>query len=269
MKKFDGMILACDMDGTLLDSSRMISKENAQALRYFTEEGGRFTLATGRAPQAIGEYIPLLPFNAPYSVLNGSLICDAQHRMQYCAGMPDSTKDLIQMVLTKFSQLGCEVFAGDRVLVRKMSPVTEHHMRVLHLDYALVTQAQFRGTDDWCQINFTGEPALIEQVEAFLAPYLDEFYIASSLSTFCEITAAGVNKGTALQRIASECKIAPDRIFAIGDSRNDAAMIRAAHIGFAPSNAEDRILQAADVIVGSNDEHAVAQAVAYIEAQFC
>ena len=46
MKKFDGMILACDMDGTLLDSSRMISKENAQALRYFTEEGGRFTLAT-------------------------------------------------------------------------------------------------------------------------------------------------------------------------------------------------------------------------------
>ena len=97
-------------------------------------------------------------------------------------------------------------------LCRKMSPVTEHHMRVLHLDYALVTQAQLSGTDDWCQINFTGEPALIEQVEAFLAPYLDEFYIASSLSTFCEITAAGVNKGTALQRIASECKIAPDRI---------------------------------------------------------
>ena len=43
MKKFEGMILACDMDGTLLDNNREISRENQQALRYFTEQGGRFT----------------------------------------------------------------------------------------------------------------------------------------------------------------------------------------------------------------------------------
>ena len=32
MKKFEGMILACDMDGTLLDDDREISQENEQAL---------------------------------------------------------------------------------------------------------------------------------------------------------------------------------------------------------------------------------------------
>lgn len=52
MNKFEGMLLACDMDGTLLDSSRRISERNERALRYFTEEGGRFSLATGRAPGA-------------------------------------------------------------------------------------------------------------------------------------------------------------------------------------------------------------------------
>ncbi len=76
MKKFEGMILACDMDGTLLDNNRQISTRNQQALCYFTQEGGRFSLATGRAPQAIERYIPQLPFNAPYSLLNGSLILD-------------------------------------------------------------------------------------------------------------------------------------------------------------------------------------------------
>ena len=39
MKKFEGMILACDMDGTLLDDDRQISQGNQQALRYFTQEG--------------------------------------------------------------------------------------------------------------------------------------------------------------------------------------------------------------------------------------
>ena len=105
MKKFEGMMLACDMDGTLLDSSRRISRKNQQALRYFTEEGGRFTLATGRAPHAIEAYIPQLPFNAPYSLLNGSLILDEKHHVLHCAGMPESTKELIQLTLTEFSQL--------------------------------------------------------------------------------------------------------------------------------------------------------------------
>ena len=81
MKKFEGMILACDMDGTLLDDDREISQENEQALCYFTEEGGRFTLATGRAPHAIEPYISQLPFNAPYSLLNGSLILDETHHV--------------------------------------------------------------------------------------------------------------------------------------------------------------------------------------------
>ena len=65
MKKFEGMILACDMDGTLLDSNHRISPKNQQALDYFVEEGGRFTLATGRTFRAIQQYIPQLPFNAP------------------------------------------------------------------------------------------------------------------------------------------------------------------------------------------------------------
>ena len=43
MKKFKGMLLACDMDGTLLDDSKQIPAENLRALQYFTnrEDGCR------------------------------------------------------------------------------------------------------------------------------------------------------------------------------------------------------------------------------------
>lgn len=46
MKKFKGMLLACDMDGTLLDDSKQIPAENLRALQYFTKQGGRLSLAT-------------------------------------------------------------------------------------------------------------------------------------------------------------------------------------------------------------------------------
>lgn len=269
MKKFEGMILACDMDGTLLDNNRQISPRNQQALRYFTQEGGRFSLATGRAPQAIECYIPQLPFNAPYSLLNGSLILDEKHHVLQCAGMPECTKDLIEITLSEFSQLGCEIFAGTQVLIRKMSDVTENHIKVLDMKYSMVTQEELGDTAGWCKINFTGDPALMHSVREFLKPYTDRFCIASSLASFCEITAHGVNKGTALQQIAASCGIAADHTFAIGDSYNDEPMLEAAHIGFAPANADDGILKTADVVVCANDKDAVANAIEYMEAHFC
>lgn len=268
MKKFEGMMLACDMDGTLLDTSRRISRKNQQALRYFTEEGGRFTLATGRAPHAIEIYVPQLPFNAPYSLLNGSLILDENHHVLHCAGMPESTKDLIQLTLSEFSQLGCEIFVGEKVFIRQMSAVTENHMDVLDLEYTMVSQEELGDTAAWCKINFTGEPELMESVKRFLKPYADQFCMASSMPSFWEITALGINKGTALKQIAVDCGIAENRTFAIGDSFNDQAMLEAAHIGFAPANADKEILQTANVVVGSNDEDAVSQAIEYMEAHF-
>lgn len=61
MKKFDGLLLGCDMDGTLLDSRKQISARNQEAIWYFVKNGGCFSLATGRAPRAIDIYRSLLP----------------------------------------------------------------------------------------------------------------------------------------------------------------------------------------------------------------
>ena len=92
--------------------------------------------------------------------------------------------------------------------------------------------------------------------------------MASSMPSFWEVTAQGVNKGTALETIAQNCGIAHDRIFAVGDSYNDEDMIHAAYLGFAPANADDGILQAEDVHVRENDLDAVAAVVEYLEAHY-
>ena len=47
MKKFEGMLLITDFDGTLACHGT-ISEENCSAIRYFQENGGLFTFSSGR-----------------------------------------------------------------------------------------------------------------------------------------------------------------------------------------------------------------------------
>lgn len=265
MKKFEGMMLACDLDGTLLDSERRISPANEKALRYFVGEGGRFTLATGRAPSAIQAYLDQLPFNAPYSLLNGSLILNEQHQVLHCAGMPAETRKMIQTALEKFPALCCEIYLGDKILIQQMNAVSTIHMQILNVDYILASQEEAGDTSHWCKINFTGMPPLMEQLNAFLAPYQNRFAMAASLPVFCEVTTAGVHKGAALQWIARQCQIRPECVFAVGDSYNDETMLRAAQTCFVPANAEEGIRAIADVVcTRSNDEDAVAEVIDYL-----
>ena len=51
MKKYDGILLCSDLDGTLSNSDGKISNENLEAIDYFCKNGGHFTLCTGRNPE--------------------------------------------------------------------------------------------------------------------------------------------------------------------------------------------------------------------------
>ncbi len=261
MNDFEGVLLCCDMDGTLLNKNRKIPERNLEAIKRFTDEGGLFSLATGRHPKAIREYLDLLPFNAPYSLLNGSLIMDKNHNPIHSAGMPEYTTDMLEETLEHFPDLCCEIYTKESIMIRNMNFVSKTHMSILRLKHEKAGKGGLGDTGEWCKINFLGLPPLMEKVQEYLSPYADRLSMASSLPTFLEITDKKVNKGTALEWIAGECGIAHERVYAIGDSYNDEMMLRAAYTSFAPSNAEDGILKIASVKVCSNDKGAVADAI--------
>ena len=76
MGAFDGYYLYCDLDGTLFDDDKRVSLENRQAIERFVKEGGKFGVATGRAPSIIGTIERDLPVNAPCILLNGAGLYD-------------------------------------------------------------------------------------------------------------------------------------------------------------------------------------------------
>ena len=48
MGRYDGYLILADYDGTLADRSGRVSPENVEAIRAFQQQGGFFTIASGR-----------------------------------------------------------------------------------------------------------------------------------------------------------------------------------------------------------------------------
>ena len=73
------------------------------------------------------------------------------------------------------------------------------------------------------------------------------------------------SKGVAVRKLAEHLGIDERDTVAVGDYDNDAAMLRAAGVGIAVSNASPAAKAAADVITVSNEEHAIAKIIHDIE----
>jgi hydroxymethylpyrimidine pyrophosphatase-like HAD family hydrolase len=73
-----------------------------------------------------------------------------------------------------------------------------------------------------------------------------------------ELTAGGVDKGTALRRLAAFLGIDAEQVVAFGDMPNDLAMLRWAGTSYAMANAHPEVLAAADRVAPGNAEDGVA-----------
>ena len=65
------VLLITDMDGTFLPASKIPGKKTLDAVRRFQEQGGRFSIATGRSLQASQQYFDSVSVNACNCKLNG------------------------------------------------------------------------------------------------------------------------------------------------------------------------------------------------------
>ena len=69
---FSDVLLTVDFDRTLTGPDSQIPQRNLDAIAWFTEHGGSFTVNTGRSVSSFGKHLETLPVNAPVLMYNGS-----------------------------------------------------------------------------------------------------------------------------------------------------------------------------------------------------
>ena len=70
--RFDDVLITADFDYTLTALDGTIPQRNLEAIRYFMENGGHFTVNTGRSAVAAKKLMEKVPVNAPFLMYNGS-----------------------------------------------------------------------------------------------------------------------------------------------------------------------------------------------------
>ena len=267
MGKFDGLLIASDMDGTLLNDERQIGEATIEALNYFTQNGGLFALTTGRTRPATEEYRKILPCNAPGVYLNGAIICDERtEKIVYMEGLDDRAKELAKQVMEKFPHIGIEVFLLDHSYVCNMNQTTREHFKNLNIPYVEMSIDDIpEPCEQWGKINFTGTTEEVETVRDFVEPMQEFFNFTFSTPVFYEMTCKGGHKGDGVRRMAEYAGIKPEMICTVGDSQNDLPMLKIAGMSFAPENARAEVLEIADVIVSDNNHDTLASVVAHLD----
>lgn len=257
-----GMV-AIDLDGTLLRSDKRLSKRVVRAIQRASDRGIRVVLASARPPRGVREIYQLLELSTLQINYNGALIVD-WHQARYVQHLSLCNR-LALRVVEEARRIDPEVCVSVEVLDRWLTDRADPSLLV---ETARLSEPDFVGPIDQClaqpvtKLMLLAPPERMGPIRQMVQQrFGSEVAIFVSDHHLTQICHRDVEKAEAVAWTARHYGVAADRVMAIGDAPNDAAMLRWAGLGVAVGNAWEPTRQAADVVVPSNDEDGVAHAI--------
>jgi len=267
--RFDGYVLVSDLDGTLIGREHSVSDENIAAIHSFIEGGGRFLGATGRTELNVRPFTVDIPLLSPWILYNGAAIYDWDtHSFLYKASLDRLlTEAFVRRVLERLPRINVQVYPG--------GPFCEINSAALPDSTAVREGQAFESKpmeaieDDWLKVLFcTDFPEEIDAIEALFDsdPLSAKAHKTHSGPRYFELTAPGVNKGSALVRLKALLDPTPSCVVAIGDYINDIEMLQEADIPAAPESALGEVKRHARIITTCHTRSAIADLVRQLES---
>jgi Cof subfamily protein (haloacid dehalogenase superfamily) len=247
-------LAAIDLDGTLLRSDGSVSQRTIDALRDTALE---IVLVSARGPRGVGEVVDATGLEGTAIASNGAAVVDLATRTvvrersiesEVAAALVAEIRERLPGVLFGVER---DVFAHEHGFAAwdwTPPPDTRVGDALELLDEA-PRKLVVRHTAETLEAV---EEAVREVVGGRAAVYVSGGWVV-------EISAAGVNKATALAELCEERGLAADDVVAFGDHLNDVPMLAWAGHAVAVANAHPDTIAVADEIVPSNDEDGVAQ----------
>ncbi|MEA4920849.1 MAG: HAD-IIB family hydrolase [Clostridiaceae bacterium] len=269
MKKFDGVFIVTDMDGTLLDEHSAISAEDSAAIDYFIDNGGLFSVATGRAKRSVEGFVPELRTSAPSIVYNGSLAVDLNTGLIVKEStLGQEGYNLVEDVLQKFPSVGVEICLSDEQYVARNNFYTDRHHKVLGLDLHKKSYKDI--AMPWLKLTLAEEhEVLLDVMEHVCRSYKDSMFAQFSMPYYYEVMALSASKGDSATWLMEYLGVPPDNFYTIGDGLNDLELIRASGSNsYAPANASELILKNAANVLSNNNGNAIAELIGILDLKY-
>ncbi len=254
----DGIrLVASDLDGTLLRPDETVSERTRAALAQAKAAGLTVVLVSGRPPRSLGPIAERIGVGGIAICANGAIVWDLD------AGTMVDHTPLAAGLATRLVHALREAIPGALFAVELASGfgretgwsdgVVAAQPDVLEADaLELIT-----GPVTKLLVRHPSMP-FAELAERARAAVGEDAVVTWAGLRVVEISAKGVTKAFALERLCRRLGVAAAEVVAVGDMPNDLAMLAWAGTAVAVANAAPEVLEAADEVTAANVEDGVA-----------
>ena len=247
-------VIVTDMDGTFLNDAKTYNQPRFMTqYQELKKRGIEFVVASGNQYYQLISFFPELKDEISFVAENGALVYE--HGKQLFHG--ELTRHESRIVigeLLKDKQLNFVACGLQSAYVSENAPeafvalMAKHYHRLKPVkDYQEIDDVLFKFS-----LNLPDEqiPLVIDKLHIALDGIMKP---VTSGFGFIDLIIPGLHKANGISRLLKRWDLSPQNVVAIGDSGNDAEMLKMARYSFAMSNAAENIKQIARYATDDNN----------------
>ena len=247
---YSDILLTVDYDRTLTAPDSTIPERNIEAIRYFIENGGAFTVNTGRSLPMARAFIGKVPVNAPLLLYTGAVAYDVeQEKISFLHEIKLDMWETVHELMELFPDLTVEVQALDKHYDFAPNPGWDA-FSANNCAYATAEPGQDLGPfvkfalygelrDVTVDHLFHGTPEEIARMDRAQELLNERFgqHIAAFRAgpRIIDVQAKGISKGRAARELKE--RLGRKILVCMGDAENDVVMLEGADYAFVPADA--------------------------------
>ena len=207
MALFSDVLLTVDFDLTLTAPDNTIPQRNLDAIRYFMDNGGAFTVNTGRSVGMIRKYLDIIPVNAPLLLYNGSAAYDPKTGdFTFCHTINLDQAGTLRECLELFPDMVLEVQGKDAHYAFRENPMWEGYCNDCQCCGGIV-----RPEDD-------------------MGPFIKMTLYGARI---IDVHTRGVSKARSARQL--QAQLGRKVLVCVGDGENDVSMLQNADYAYCPA----------------------------------
>ncbi len=247
---FSDVLLTVDYDRTLTAPDSTIPARNLEAIQYFMENGGAFTVNTGRSLPMAQAFLGKVPANVPFLLYNGSAAYLPGQGLSLLHPIDLDQKKTMETLMAAFPDLTVEIQGVDAHYNFIENPdwntfcdhngcargtTTPEAVPAPFLKFSLY--GEFHDPTVAGLFSAT-EPELarMNEAEEFIkARYGDKVVVFRAAPRIIDVHARGVSKAIAAREL--QRTLGRSILVCVGDAENDVSMLEGADYAFCPADA--------------------------------
>lgn len=253
--------IVLDLDGTLLNSSKVVSSRNLRAVKACHDRGLPVIIATARPPRAVRRYLQHVPLVDCMVFYNGALMsCESKQTQRHISIPSDVSSRISEFIRNHAPESYVSYEVNDSWYTSVPVPESQYpHLGIQPTDpKPAVVSNVFTKSLSPTKILVVGYNDWYNIIERF-GDYVN--VIATDDGVLVQITHKLASKENGVEWVLSDMGVDADDVMVFGDDFNDLGLFRRCGFPVAMDNGIPELKRLAKFVTVSNDEDGVAVAL--------